>query len=75
MIEDSYFLRVKKQTPTRLWINNPTTQEADKAIAAGAISCTTNPTYCMKQINAGIDTSLIMKIIRNITNNINGKNG
>src|SRR5262245_31133111 len=43
-----YFHRVSAETPTRLWINNPTLAEADLAIAAGAISCTTNPTYCAK---------------------------
>jgi len=47
---EEYFHRVTRQTPTRLWINNPTLEEADKAIAAGAISCTTNPTYSYKQI-------------------------
>jgi len=45
-----YFLRVTKQSPTRLWINNPTRKEADLAIAAGAISCTTNPAYAMKML-------------------------
>ena len=45
-----YFHRVTGQTPTRLWINNPTREEADLAIRAGAISCTTNPTYAMKMI-------------------------
>jgi transaldolase len=33
-----------------MWINNPTPREAELAIAAGAISCTTNPTYASKQI-------------------------
>lgn len=47
---EGYFHRVTRQTPTRLWINNPTCEEAHKAIAAGAISCTTNPTYSYKQI-------------------------
>jgi len=41
----SYFHRLHGETPTRLWINNPTLEEADQAIAAGAISCTTNPSY------------------------------
>lgn len=45
-----YFKRVSSQTPTRLWINNPTPEEAKKAIDAGAVSCTTNPTYCMKML-------------------------
>jgi len=49
-MEETYFHRVAKQIPTRLWINNPTRKEAELAIQAGAISCTTNPTYAMKMI-------------------------
>lgn len=49
-MNEGYFHRVTEQTPTRLWINNPTLTEADKAIAAGAISCTTNPTYASKEL-------------------------
>ncbi len=40
-----YFREVATQTQTRLWINNPTVEEAEIALKAGAISCTTNPTY------------------------------
>ena len=47
-MSEDYFKRVNKLTPTRLWINNPTPTDAEKSIKAGAISCTTNPTYCMK---------------------------
>ncbi|MHB0871132.1 MAG: transaldolase family protein [Chloroflexota bacterium] len=46
-----YFHRVAKETNTRLWINLPTAQEADLAIAAGAVSCTTNPTYGSRLID------------------------
>jgi transaldolase len=45
-----YFHRVSRLSPTRFWVNNPTPVETDLAIAAGAISCTTNPTYGMKQL-------------------------
>jgi len=45
-----YFHRLHQETPTRLWINNPTLEEADLAIAAGAISCTTNPSYSARII-------------------------
>ena len=41
---------MNRLSPTRLWINNPTPSDADRAIEAGAISCTTNPTYAMKQL-------------------------
>jgi transaldolase len=31
-----------------MWINNPSPDEAEKAVAAGAIACTTNPAYAAK---------------------------
>jgi len=43
-----YFYRVNAETPTRFWINNPSGADMDRAIAAGAINCTTNPAYCSK---------------------------
>ena len=46
-----YFQRVSEQTPTRFWINNPTLAEAQKAIAAGAVGCTCNPSYCQKMLD------------------------
>jgi transaldolase len=49
-MSESYFLRLNQQTPTKLWINNPTLAEADAAIAVGAISCTTNPAYSARII-------------------------
>ena len=45
-----YFHRVAKDTPTRVWVNNPSGQELQDAIEAGAVSCTTNPSYCSKVI-------------------------
>ena len=47
-----YFHLLTKQTPTRLWINNPSGDDLVKAIDAGAISCTTNPAYCSKLIKS-----------------------
>jgi transaldolase len=40
-----YLARVKAETSSRFWINNPTRQEAAMAIDAGAVGCTTNPAY------------------------------
>ncbi|HWT80370.1 MAG TPA: transaldolase family protein [Candidatus Methylomirabilis sp.] len=42
---ENFFTKLKKETPTRLWINNPTVQEVKLSIDHGAVSCTTNPTY------------------------------
>lgn len=41
----SYFRRVAAAHPNRLWVNNPTLAECDLALAAGAVSCTSNPTF------------------------------
>jgi transaldolase len=47
-MNSNYIQRVVKDTPTRVWINNPTGDDLKRAIAAGAISGTTNPSYCSK---------------------------
>lgn len=44
-MSESYFQRVTATTPTRLWVNNPTVEEIDLALAQGAAGCTTNPSY------------------------------
>lgn len=62
-LKQGYFHHVTRQSPTRLWINNPTCEEANKAIAAGAISCTTNPTYSMKQLLVESEHDYILSII------------
>lgn len=49
-MEESYFKRVWDMTGTQCWINNPTEEEAAKAMDAGMVNCTTNPTYAMKQL-------------------------
>ena len=41
----SYFARLTAETPTRVWVNNPTIEEMDLALAQGAVGCTTNPGY------------------------------
>jgi transaldolase len=51
MPKSGYFQQVSMQTPTRLWINNPSGPEMEQAIAAGAINCTTNPAYCSKLLD------------------------
>lgn len=45
-----YFHRVTQETDTRFWINNPTLGEVEAALAAGAVSCTTNPAFCARLI-------------------------
>jgi transaldolase len=50
-MKSGFFHRVTEQTPTRFWINNPTAEEADLAIAAGASGCTCNPSFCQKMLD------------------------
>ena len=50
-MSSGYFHRVQQQTSTGFWINNPTRDKMEQAIAAGAISCTTNPSFCARLIS------------------------
>ena len=50
-MKKDYFHRVAALTPTKMWINNVTPQEADWAIDAGAMGCTQNPAYTWKMLN------------------------
>ena len=45
-----YFRRVSELTPTRLWVNNVTREQARKGIEAGAVGCTQNPSYVSKML-------------------------
>ena len=42
---EHYFSRVRAETGGQFWVNNPTLQEMDLALAHGAMGCTTNPGY------------------------------
>ena len=42
---DHYFERIRQQTGSRFWVNNPTIAEMDLALEHGAMGCTTNPGY------------------------------
>jgi transaldolase len=50
-MKEPYFLRVAKQSPTEFWINNPTREHADWALANGATGCTNNPSYSQKMFD------------------------
>ncbi len=41
----NYFSRLVSDTPSRVWVNNPTIEEVGLALAEGAVGCTTNPAY------------------------------
>ena len=63
MEEKRYFRRVSEQTATRFWINNVTKEEANWAIAEGAVGCTQNPAYtwkmlCREEVKAEADQKI-----------------
>ena len=63
MYEKCYFQKVKEETSTRFWINNPTVAQAKDAIEAGAVGCTTNPSYVSKLFTSQEDFNFIKRTI------------
>ena len=49
-MSQGYFHRLNELSGSRFWVNNPTPAQAQLAVDAGAIACTTNPTYGWKQL-------------------------
>ena len=41
----TYFERLIAESPTRVWVNNPTAEEVGLALAQGAVGSTTNPAF------------------------------
>lgn len=66
MGDGRYFHRVSSMTATRVWINNPTRQQARDAIAAGACGCTANPAYLSKVLRDPVEGEYIRGIIREL---------
>jgi transaldolase len=58
-----YFLRVKEQSPTMFWINNPTRRQADLSIEHGALGCTHNPSYSQKMLDHPEEHEYAMKFL------------
>jgi len=44
-VRETFFSRLVAQTPTRVWVNNPTIAEVGLALQQGAVGCTTNPAF------------------------------
>jgi transaldolase len=44
-LTETFFGALVADTPTRVWVNNPTLAEIDLALEQGAVGCTTNPAY------------------------------
>ncbi len=62
-MQEPYFIRVAKQTPTEFWINNPTRDQADLAIANGATGCTNNPSYSQKMVDHPIEGAYALRLL------------
>lgn len=62
-VESGYFHRVAAETSTRMWINNPTMEQAVSAIKAGAVGCTTNPAFISKIIASPSERILVDRVI------------
>jgi transaldolase len=62
-MKSTYFHRVHQQTKTRFWINNPTMEQAKRAIEEGAIGCTTNPSYVSKLFESEEDMRVVKRTI------------
>jgi len=62
-MQEPYFIRVGKQTPTEFWINNPTRDQADLAITNGATGCTNNPSYSQKMVDHPTESAYALKLL------------
>lgn len=54
---NGYFKRVNAMTPTRMWVNNVTVEQARLGIEAGAVGCTQNPSFVDKMFSVQPDVS------------------
>jgi len=63
MKHQPYFVRITNQTPTEFWINNPTRDQADLAIANGASGCTNNPSYTQKMVDHPQEGQYAMELL------------
>ena len=63
MSTKGYFQRVREETPTRFWINNPTLAQAEQALQAGAVGCTTNPSYVSKLFSSPEDYRVVLRAV------------
>ena len=65
-MKGEYFKEVSRLSPTRFWINNVTDAEALKALDAGAVGCTQNPSYSWKILNGSEDEGVARDFLKEI---------
>lgn len=63
-MQNDYFKRVAKLTPTKMWINNVTREEAQWAIDAGAMGCTQNPSYTWKMLTHKTESDYAKQLLK-----------
>jgi transaldolase len=62
-MNESYFIRLTKQTPSKFWVNNPTRKQAELAIEHGALGCTCNPSYTQKMIDSKEESEYALQLL------------
>jgi transaldolase len=62
-MNESYFLRVSKLTPTKFWINNPSRKQVSLAIEHGAAGCTCNPSYTQKMVDSPEEREYTLRLL------------
>ena len=69
-MNEAYFHRVTRQSPTMFWINNPTRRQADLALENGALGCTNNPSYTQKMLVNDEDGEYSKQILADVLNDV-----
>ncbi len=62
-MQTAYFKKINEQTATRLWINNPTVGDVRQGLEAGAIHCTTNPTYAARMLRETESRDFALRVV------------
>lgn len=62
-MNNAYFHRVHRHSPTMFWINNPTREEALLAIQSGALGCTNNPSFSYKMLSQPSESAQARKYL------------
>lgn len=65
-MNQTYFKRVSSCTPTELWVNNVTREEAQKGIECGAVGCTQNPAFTWRILSHPEEGIFAKKILDEI---------
>ena len=63
---EPYFKRVNALTPTRMWVNNVTIEQAKLGIENGAVGCTQNPSFPWKILNNSSDAPMAKELLSKI---------